>query len=139
MTMTDDRPAVIAGYGENTSQPPPDAGGSIAEVEAARDPRPYSERKKEKSPCDICGKSIVTKNMGQHKRNIHGIYKGRGGKRTAPAEAQPKQPPKPRAARLTAEEIILTVVAMRWPNGVPINKVSALLEWQRDTERFLNE
>jgi hypothetical protein len=31
------------------------------------------------------------------------------------------------------------VVQMRWPNGVPVNKVEALLDWQRETERFLNE
>lgn len=143
MTMTDDRPAVIAGYGENTEQtaggqtPPVDAGGSIAEVEAARtDPRKVMEK------CTVpgCGKMITKKNMEQHRRNIHKLYKrgprGKGETAIFPADELPKPAKK---GRLTANEIVLTVVQMRWPNGVPINKIEALFEWQRETERFLNE
>jgi hypothetical protein len=132
---------VIPGYGENPPQTPPaDAGGSIAQVEASRTQAEITDPRRVKEKCQVpgCGKMITKKNMEQHRRNIHKLYKRgpRNGKVEVP---QPKQdkPAKPR--RLTATEIIVTVVQMRWPNGVPVNKVEALLDWQRETERFLNE
>lgn len=145
MTMTDERPTVptkvIPGYGENPEQPrpPADAGGSIAQVEAAREGHPTDPRL-EKIKCQEknCGKMITRKNMDQHKRNVHKIFK-RKGKETAifPADQLPEKTIK--RAKPTADEIVLITVQMRWPNGVPIDKVPALLAWQRDTERFFNE
>jgi len=143
MTMTDERPDQLSGgvilrYGENVEQegvaaPHPSEGGSIEQVAVARDPR------SEKEPCAVCSKLITKKNMKQHRRNVHKLYERKSKQAEVDAEAEPPRKYKPRAARLTATEIIVTVVQLRWPNGVPINKIEALLEWQRDTERFLNE
>lgn len=135
MTMTDDRPTVIPGYGENPAQEPPaDAGGSIAQVEAARthaDPRLLKEK------CNVpgCGKLITKKNMDQHKRNVHQIFK----RKRVSDGAEPMPPKPPRQPKVTADEVVMIVVQMRWATGVPVDKVPALLEWQRATERFFSE
>ena len=155
MTMTDDRPAVIPGYAQTPEaqnpptgghHPPVDAGGSIPEVEAARNPGYAAANPRfAKEACDVCGKAISHKNLNQHKRNVHGIYKRkkRGAEPVAESDrvtvggAPAKTPIK--RAKVTVEEIIVTVVSIRWPNGVPVNKVTPLLQWAKDTERFLNE
>jgi hypothetical protein len=136
MTMTDERQDTgILRYGENPEQegvaaPHPTEGGSIEQVAVARDPR------SDKEACSVCSKLITKKNMKQHRRNQHGLYER---SKRKDAEAQPPKQYKPRAAKLSADEIVLVVVQMKWPNGVPVNKIEALLKWQRDTERFLNE
>lgn len=140
MTMTDDRPTVIPGYGENSAQEPPaDAGGSIAQVEAARTQAQVTNPRLEKIKCQEkgCGKMITRKNMDQHKRNAHGIFKR--GPRAKDSEATDTELKPPKRTKVTADEIVMIVVQMRWSNGVPVDKVPALLEWQRATERFFSE
>lgn len=145
MTTTE-RPPAIAGYVENTEQapsaaagPPPEAGGSIAQVEASRTQAEITDPRKEKIKCLVpgCGKMITKKNMEQHRRNIHKLYK-RGPRGVAPAADTELKPPAPKRTKVTADETVLIVVQMRWPNGVPVDQVPALLEWQRATERFFN-
>jgi hypothetical protein len=140
--MTDERPAVISGYGENTSQPPADAGGSIAQVEASRTQAEITDPRLEKEKCRVpgCGKLITKKNMEQHRRNIHKLYKrGPHGKKPNEAVDTRAMESKPKRVKVTTEEIIVTVVSLRWPNGVPVDKISSLLLWATATERFLNE
>jgi predicted RNA-binding Zn-ribbon protein involved in translation (DUF1610 family) len=135
MTMTDERPAVIPGYAQTpeAQHPPADAGGSIEQVDAVRE-------HKDKSPCPECGKLIMTKNLPQHLRNIHKMYKGRGGKVKTIHSILAEREPKPvKIKKPTAEEIVLITVQMRWPNGVPVDKVPGLMAWAKQTERFFNE
>jgi hypothetical protein len=138
MTMTDER--LIPGLGENSEQrppagpsevppPPADAGGDIAAV--GRD-------RTEKEKCDQpgCGKMILKKNMGQHKRTAHGIYKrGKNGSKTAAPDKSDTIKEKP----VSVDEIVAVVVQMRWPHRMPSDKVMALLEWRAATERFMSE
>jgi hypothetical protein len=141
MTMTDERPAVIPGYAQTPEAQHPPAGGSIAEVAADRAGRPREERLA-KEPCDICGKEISHKNLNTHKRNIHGIYKrGKNKGKVVESDKVKLAPPKPspRVKKPTAEEIVLITVQMRWPNGVPVDKVPGLMAWAKQTERFFNE
>ena len=141
MTMTDDKRDVhsptdarIPGYAENPPQVPsaaphPDSGGDISQVGVVRD---------SKEPCPECQKLITRKNMKTHLRNVHGVRERRPYKRKA-ADEQPKKTRAPRQPKITVDEIVLVVVQMRWPNGVPVDKVQGLFEWKQHTERFLNE
>jgi hypothetical protein len=128
---------VIPGYAQTpeAQHPPAHAGGSIAEVEAARSNAP----KYDKEPCPECGKPISAKNLNTHRRKIHGVRMRRG-RPVANAEAPKQDKPAPvKRTKVTTEEIIVTVVSLRWPNGVPVDKIGSLLFWANATERFLNE
>jgi len=146
MTMTDEHTngaAANPGMDENTQQPleapgapfEADSSGSVEQVAAKRAPGP-------KSPCEVCGKLILTKNMNHHRREVHGIYmrKGRGknGDKAATPEPKPDKQDAAKEKPLTTDEIVAVVVQMRWPHHMPSNKMPALLEWRAATERFLN-
>jgi hypothetical protein len=138
MTMTDERPAVIPGYAQTpeAQHPPANAGGSIAEVAESRS---GNAPKYDKEPCPECGKPISAKNLNTHRRKIHGVRMRRG---RPVANTEPSNTVKPAPVKLkkpTAEEIVLITVQMRWPNGVPVDKVPGLMAWAKQTERFFNE
>lgn len=148
MTMTDEHTngAANPGMGENTQQPdleatgasPPnlpadDTSGDIEQVAAKRG-------QGEKEACSECGKLILKKNMNHHRREVHGIYlRKRGDKSKAvDPKTQPPKQDKVTEKVLTTDEIVAVVVQMRWPHHMPSNKMPALLEWRRATDRFLN-
>lgn len=143
MTMTDERVA-NPGMDENTSptgsghesDTPPfadDNSGSVEQVQAKR-----GEGEKEKCEEPGCGKMILTRNMNQHRRDVHGIYLRKGkGKKGAATEPKPDRDVA-KEKTLTTDEIVAVVVQMRWPHHMPSNKMPALLEWRAATERFLN-
>ena len=94
-----------------------------------------SGRRSRRKSCPDCGKLIGTKDMARHRRDIHGMEPLRRGR----PPGVPNRPKAPPMASLTADEVTSATAALLWPNGIPHDKLTALMQWHQQTEQFLSE
>lgn len=94
--------------------------------------------------CPQCDKPLSPTSLSKHLRAKHGIFQrnGRGrpiGSKTKVHTPVVHQQAKPRITRqpLRAEEITRAAALSLWPNAIPHDKMSLLLEWHRHTAEFL--
>jgi uncharacterized C2H2 Zn-finger protein len=93
----------------------------------------HSPAKKRKE-CPECGKNIISKDMARHRRDVHGVRTvGQPSSKTPPPVKAPR-----RDKPLTAEQITRTACVMLWPDGVPSDRLEAVLRWHAETVAFLD-
>ena len=82
--------------------------------------------------CPECNKSVRAKDLARHLRDVH--KKGPAAK-PRNQEARKATLPEP----LTAEQITRTAAQMLWPEGIPHDKLDALMMWHQETVEFLSQ
>jgi hypothetical protein len=105
---------------------------------------------REKVPCPECGVEYYRgPGITMHRKSAHGVQpagnaalrkRDRERKRRSRAKAKSLTPTTAQVdagSELTADDILVSFVSMRWPERMPTSVMAPLLDWREATSRML--